>query len=116
MEFGQRLRELRKNKRLSQRDLASKVGIDFTYLSKIENGKMHPPSTETIMSLAKALGLNAKEADDLMARAKKVPQSLQRPLHSGAALQFLRTAGTKSLSEKDWRDLIRIIDRKKERK
>ena len=48
--FGQTLKELRKAKQLSQRDLAAKVakrlrdedrrGFDFTYLSKIENDRM----------------------------------------------------------------------------
>jgi len=35
--FGQRLRDLRKGKGLSQRALGDMVGINFTYLSKIEN-------------------------------------------------------------------------------
>jgi len=38
VEFGQRLRELRREKRWTLRALADAVGVDFTYLSKIENG------------------------------------------------------------------------------
>src|SRR5213594_2416665 len=63
--FGQRIRELRKAKNLTQRELAERVaarlkeedrrGFDFTYLSKIENDKMPPPSTIAIMQLAKEL-------------------------------------------------------------
>lgn len=59
MTFGERIRELRKANDLSQRDLADKVGINFTYLSKIENGKLdfaQFPSEETIRNLAQALG------------------------------------------------------------
>ena len=61
--FGQRIRELRKAKNLTQRELAERVasrlkeedrrGFDVTYLSKIENDKMPPPSTIAIMQLAK---------------------------------------------------------------
>ena len=47
MTFGQRLRELRKAKGLNQKELAEKVGIDFTYLSKLENDRMSPPERKT---------------------------------------------------------------------
>ena len=45
MSFGWRVRQLRKAKDLTLRDEASKVGINFTYLSKIEIGtnKAQPP-------------------------------------------------------------------------
>jgi transcriptional regulator with XRE-family HTH domain len=43
MTFGERLRELRKAKGLNQKELADKVGIDFTYLSKLENGRRSSP-------------------------------------------------------------------------
>ena len=36
--FGERLRELRKERGLTQRALAQTIGLDFTYLSKIECG------------------------------------------------------------------------------
>ena len=38
--FGQKIRELRKAKGLGQRAVATEVGINFTYLSKIENDKV----------------------------------------------------------------------------
>ncbi len=39
--FGQRIRELRKSKDYSLRKLAPLVGVGFTYLSKVERGKLH---------------------------------------------------------------------------
>src|ERR1700737_1708157 len=36
---GKRLRQLRDGAGLSQREVAERVGIDVTYLSKLENGK-----------------------------------------------------------------------------
>jgi transcriptional regulator with XRE-family HTH domain len=73
MTFGERLRQLRRARRLNQRTLAARVGIDFTYLSKIENGRMLPPSAETIVKLAQALQANA---DELLLLAHKVPEDL----------------------------------------
>ena len=70
MTFGQRLRDLRKSKGLTQRELADKVGVSFTYLSKIENGAMQPPRGKTIIALANALDT---DSDELFGLAKKVP-------------------------------------------
>jgi len=71
--FGERIRELRttRDNRISLRDLARRVGIDFTYLSKIENGKVPPPSDEVIENLARELEADLEE---LLALAAKVSQ------------------------------------------
>lgn len=70
MTFGEKLRQLRLLNTLNQRKLAGMVGIDFTYLSKIETGNMPPPSQETIKKLANAL---KADADELLLLADKVP-------------------------------------------
>ena len=48
-EFGARLRELRKQLGLTQRELANIVNVDFTYLSKIEGGTAPPPSEKVLL-------------------------------------------------------------------
>ena len=73
MTFGERLRQLRRDRQMNQRTLAARVGIDFTYLSKLENGRLDPPSAETIVNLAQALGAHP---DELLLLAHKVPQDL----------------------------------------
>lgn len=77
MTFGERLRELRKAKNLSQRTLADKVGINFTYLSKVESEKLdfaQYPSEELIRKLAKAL---EADVDELLLLAKKIPPDIR---------------------------------------
>ena len=69
--FGKLIRELRVAKRLSQRDVAQRVDIDFTYLSKIENSRAAPPSDEVIRNLARVLEADPEE---LLALAAKVSQ------------------------------------------
>jgi transcriptional regulator with XRE-family HTH domain len=84
MVFGERIRELRKGKNLTQREVADKVGINFTYLSKIENDKLDRdqyPREDTVRKLAEALGA---DADELLLLAKRIPDAikqrvLQRP-------------------------------------
>ena len=77
MTFGERLRELRKAKNLSQRALAEKVDINFTYLSKVESEKLdfaQYPSEELIRKLAKALDA---DVDELLLLAKKIPPDIR---------------------------------------
>ena len=59
MDFGSRIRELRKEKDISLRDFADLIKMDFTYLSKIENGKVEPPSEDKIRSMARELDADA---------------------------------------------------------
>jgi len=76
MTFGQRLRELRKAKGMTQRELAQKTGISFAYVSKLETGVMPPPRQKIILALAKVLGANNEDTDELFGLAKKMPSDL----------------------------------------
>ncbi len=78
MKFAEKLRELRQMKKLSQRVLASQVGVDFTYLSKIENEKLdfaQYPSEDLILKLAEALDT---DADELLLLAEKIPPFIKK--------------------------------------
>jgi transcriptional regulator with XRE-family HTH domain len=50
--FGTHLRNLRRMSGLTQQKLAESAGIDHTYLSKIENGRVLPPSAVLIKRMA----------------------------------------------------------------
>jgi len=52
--FGQRLRELREKRHLSQRELRDAVGIPYTHLSSLERGLLMP-TLLTMIRLAAAL-------------------------------------------------------------
>lgn len=58
----------------SLRQLAQRIGIEPSYLSKIERGLEPRPSEETTRALALALG---EDPDVLLAMAGKVSQDLQ---------------------------------------
>jgi len=90
-EFGTRLRDLRKRAGLSQRGLATKAGIDFSYLSKIESGAMPPPSEKVILRLAEVLNT---DKDELLTLAGKVPSDIAQILKNREALELLRSRQT----------------------
>ena len=72
MEFPERLRALRREARLSQRELAEKIGVDFTYLSKIENRRVEPPSEAVLRRISEELARKAwDESDRACGRANK---------------------------------------------
>jgi PAS domain S-box-containing protein len=85
--FGERLKELRKAQGATQRDLANRAGIDFTYLSKLENGAVPPPGANTISALASALDA---DPDELFGLAGKVPSQLLGKINP-AAIRMLRS-------------------------
>jgi len=58
LKFGETLKELRIKNNLSLREVCKKVGYDASNWSKIERGKISPPSDETILrKWAENLGL-----------------------------------------------------------
>ena len=70
--FGQLIRQARKDKGYSQRELAKFVELDFTYLSKLENDRAdYPPKENVIRSIAHHLNLNAEE---LIFLAGRIPE------------------------------------------
>jgi transcriptional regulator with XRE-family HTH domain len=54
--FGQRLREIRANRRMTQEEFAELVGMSVDFLSLIERGR-NAPSFETLDRIAKKLKL-----------------------------------------------------------
>lgn len=55
--FGNKIKELRIKKGLSQADMAKKIGMQSPQLSKYENGE-HTPSLEKVIKIAKVLGVS----------------------------------------------------------
>jgi PAS domain S-box-containing protein len=76
MTFGERVRELRRARGLTQRDLAKRASISYAYVSKLETGSMSPPRHKVIQTLAKILGATDKETDELFGLAGKIPHDL----------------------------------------
>lgn len=95
--FGLRVRDLRKQAGMSQRELSSKVKVNFTYLSKIESGVMDPPSEEVIIKIAKILDT---DKDELITLAGKVPSDVSNILRKKGVLQFLRSSNSDEIIRK----------------
>ena len=97
MTLGDYLRERREalragDRRWSLRQVAQRVGIEPSFLSKVERGESPPPSEDTLRRLAADLEL---DADLLLALGGKVSADLQevirkRPQLFAALLRELK--------------------------
>lgn len=109
MSFGAKLRELRKAAGLTLRELAEKAGLDFTYLSKIETGKLqYMPATDTIRKLAELLAANPLE---LLSLADKLPPELNQISDVPAARRFMERAQSVA-SPQDWEALLDVLEKR----
>lgn len=109
MEFGAKIRKLRQEKGLTLRSLAEAVGVDFSYLSKIENGKAgYLPGADTIRAIAEKLEADAL---DLLRMADKVPPEVKQLAKTASARRFLQRA-QEVASPEDWDALLDLLEKR----
>lgn len=85
---GRRIRQRRKEKHLTQEDLAEQIGLSKNHVSNMERGK-YLPTTKTFLQLCDVLGETpdyylmgklSAETDHLSALVKQLPAQSQRIL------------------------------------
>ena len=109
MQFGEKLRELRKASGLTLRALADAVQVDFSYLSKIENGKSgYFPGADLIRTLAQVLRTDTLE---LLQLAGKMPPEMEAIAGDVKARRFFLRA-SEIASPDDWDALLGVLERR----
>lgn len=104
--FGEILKNFRKQNKLSQRELSARIGVNYTYLSKIENGILPPPSDEVIRKLAEALSI---DVDALLLAANRLPPDIPALiLRSPSIADIVRL--TKDLTQSEIDKILRYAD------
>jgi transcriptional regulator with XRE-family HTH domain len=102
--FGQILKEIRRNKNISQRDLANQAGVDFTYISKLENDRLPPPSVETIKRLSEIL---ETPFEILLSTSGKIDDETKEVITgSPEAVKFLNEVKQMQLTSAEWNKLL----------
>jgi transcriptional regulator with XRE-family HTH domain len=88
MTFGQLLRQLRTKSGLGIKRLAPELGVNYTYLSKLENNEVGP-SEEMVGKVARYFNY---DRDRLLLTAGKVPPEILEILRNNPdeAIGFLR--------------------------
>lgn len=105
--FGEALRDLRRSAGLSQRQLAREVGLDFSYISKLENNRIPPPAADTVVDLCRVIGVSPEA---LLALSGKIPEKIHQNISTSVAAQeFLQHAEMLKLSDSEWKKLTTSI-------
>ncbi|WP_416308613.1 helix-turn-helix domain-containing protein [Neptunicella sp. SCSIO 80796] len=86
MKFGERLKQLRLQQELTQPELAEKVGMEQSYLSKLENDKSIP-SAEMFEAI---LSIFAISLDDFLSKLSPVGVNALKSIPAVHAWQFHR--------------------------
>src|SRR4051794_37094099 len=95
--FGETLKKIRREAGISQRDLAERIKVDFSYISKVENDRLSPPAADTIVAICKVLGVSP---ENLLALGGKLPSNVQKNVGSSpSAQEFLQEAQRLNLTD-----------------
>ena len=100
MNIGDKIRQIREARGLTQKEVALTIGMDQSQYSKIEKGKTDP-STSTLEKVAKAIGIGLSElfADDSFKDINSYDKSLMEKL------QLIE-----QLDEDEKKSIFKIID------
>lgn len=85
--LGEKLRDLREEKGMLQREVAASLSIDTAYVSKMENNEK-PVSKVHLKQLAKLYGVNEKSLMPLWL-AEKIKRSIKDEGYSEQALELV---------------------------
>ena len=98
--FGKRLKELRNQRRWTQKEVAAKIGLQLSQFNKYESG-MHVPPADKLLQLAE---LYATTTDYLLTGAVSDAQ----PINNVRLLERFRALAQCELEEQE--AVIRLID------
>lgn len=105
--FGEVLRVRRRAANLSQREFAERLGVDFSYISKLENDRLPPPAADTVVAICRILGCPAEE---LLALTGKFPSEVQGAVgRNPRAQQFLMRAQRMGLTDDEWERMVAAL-------
>lgn len=117
---GERIKERRKDKKISAAELARRAGISKGYLSEIESGRIDRPSAEVLYELATALGTTIADLlqKEVRPASQQIPPSLRSfadkaniPEEDVRMLAQIRFRGEQPTTEEDWAFLYGSIKR-----
>lgn len=112
--FGERLRELRAERNMSQKELAKKIGVSAAYLSALEHGKRGTPRWILVQQIISSLNIIWDEADELqglaLRSAPRVTIDTAGLSPRATELANLLASGVDVLSDKSIEDLRIRLD------
>ena len=110
--LGECIRELREERDLSLRELATKIGVSAAFMSDVELGRRHP-SDKHMVAVANALGTPLEDLQEFDTRPPM--REFRRATLSNPEFGFaLRQVLDKNISSKELLEFIRQQDEKRQ--
>ena len=111
--FGLKLRELRHKKNVTQKEMATDIGVSAAYLSALEHGKRGLPSWQFLQRIIGYFNIIWDEAEDLqklaiLSNTRVVVDTKNLSPHATRLANIL-ACEIAGLSEKDCRELTEEI-------
>jgi HTH-type transcriptional regulator, competence development regulator len=104
-DFGKLIRQARKDRGYSQRELAKLLQLDFTYLSKLENNRAdYAPKEDVIRGLARHLELDEEELIFLAGRIPHQEEDLLKQHYKDMPALFRRMRENPEFAQKVFRE------------
>lgn len=123
--LGEFIKELRKEKGYTLREVAEKTGISNTYISNLENGVKDSPSMETLFKLSRALDVNytqlleksgyINEKDNILTKDEEKAFEAAAFLQSSEELHLIYQQLEKSKSVEERTELLNRKERLEKR-
>ena len=112
--FGPFIREVRIQKGIGQRSLASKIGVSASYLNDIEKEKRTAPKLNIIKKISSILSIDNKKLNDLAGYSKKslAPDINDFIVKNPKINSLIRTIQENNLNEKQIELLENSISKK----
>ena len=118
LEFGAHIRRRRERLRASDpsysvRQVARRIGVEPSYLSKVERDLESPPSEARVRALASELG---EDPDTLLALAGKIASDLQETIRQRPVLFSRLIRDLEDLPDEEVRRIARTVRNRSNRK
>ncbi|OGZ64537.1 MAG: hypothetical protein A3A98_03185 [Candidatus Staskawiczbacteria bacterium RIFCSPLOWO2_01_FULL_40_39] len=105
-EFARLIQQKRKGKELTLEELATKLDVDKSYLSKLENDRVPAPSKGFIKKISEILDI---EYEQLSLLAGRMTEPMVKNLDLNT-VELFRSMNSKNLSDDEYKKIKKIID------
>jgi transcriptional regulator with XRE-family HTH domain len=115
--FGRRLKEERKDKRVTLRKISEYVGKSIGYLSDIEHDRKGPPDLETVRKIEECLGTDDGKLINLASKLRKrIPKDVTQRIRMAPKLSEALLRAADDLTDVEFDHLISYMEQIKKKR
>lgn len=110
MKFGAYIRSVREKRKVGLREMARKIGVSPTYVSKVERDEFAPPAEDKVRKIAEIFEM---DPDELLSRAGKVSSDLAEIIRARPRVSAALLRAINKMTADDVERLARNVEKSK---